>query len=153
MDAREQRILNVSFSAKRADVPGDVLYTQQYLQERVYLRRHQLAKLTTLHVLPFDDTLCVREPCLNFEECLSVLKFGNASDFIESATLLFRPIRPVSTFACRCPRGFTGKNRNCSVTFPPPSPFTRAHAIPPFFVLRFNQLLFCFVWFCFVSKV
>ncbi|XP_045034928.1 protocadherin-like wing polarity protein stan isoform X2 [Daphnia magna] len=102
------RILNVSFSAKRPDLPGEVLYTQQFLQERVYLRRHALTKLTTLQVLPFDDTLCVREPCLNFEECLSVLKFGNASDFISSPTLLFRPIHPVSTFACRCPAGFTG---------------------------------------------
>lgn len=63
-------------------------------------------------VLPFDDTLCVREPCLNFEECLSVLKFGNASDFISSPTILFRPIHPVSTFACRCPQGFTGESPN-----------------------------------------
>lgn len=44
------RILNVSFSAKRPDLPGEVLYTQQFLQERVYLRRHALTKLTTLQV-------------------------------------------------------------------------------------------------------
>jgi hypothetical protein len=59
-------------------------------------------------VLPFDDNLCVREPCLNYEECLTVLKFGNASGFISSDTVLFRPIYPVTTFACRCPKGFTG---------------------------------------------
>jgi len=61
-----------------------------------------------MQVLPFDDNLCVREPCLNYEECLTVLKFGNASGFISSDTVLFRPIYPVTTFACRCPRGFTG---------------------------------------------
>jgi len=59
-------------------------------------------------VLPFDDNLCLREPCLNFETCLTVLKFGNASDFIASDSVLFRPIHPKSTFACVCPAGFTG---------------------------------------------
>lgn len=62
----------------------------------------------SLQVLPFDDNLCVREPCLNYEECLTVLKFGNASHFISSDTVLFRPIYPVTTFTCRCPNGFTG---------------------------------------------
>lgn len=72
---------------------------------------YKLLKLLSLNcaqVLPFDDNLCVREPCLNFEHCLTVLKFGNASGFISSESVLFRPIYPVSTFACRCPSGFTG---------------------------------------------
>lgn len=59
-------------------------------------------------VLEFDDNLCVREPCINFEECLTVLKFGNASGFLTSSSMLFRPIYPVTTFACRCPAGFIG---------------------------------------------
>lgn len=50
----------------------------------------------------------MREPCLNFEECLTILKFGNASGFIHSPSVLFRPIYPVTTFACQCPKGFTG---------------------------------------------
>ncbi|XP_069162090.1 protocadherin-like wing polarity protein stan isoform X3 [Procambarus clarkii] len=104
----EARILNVSFSAKRPDIPGEEFYPPQYLRERVYLHRADLVKLSTVQVLPFDDTLCVREPCLNFEECLNVLKFGNASGFISSSSILFRPIYPVNTFACRCPKGFTG---------------------------------------------
>ena len=83
---------------------GEEFYTQQFLRERVYLNRDTLSKLATVDVLPFDDTLCVREPCLNFEECLSVLKFGNASGFISSSSTLFRPIYPVNTFACRCPK-------------------------------------------------
>ncbi|KFM68786.1 Protocadherin-like wing polarity protein stan, partial [Stegodyphus mimosarum] len=90
----EAKILNVSFSVRRP--------------VRLYLNRAILARLANVQVLPFDDNLCVREPCVNFEECLSVLKFGNASGFISSNTLLFRPIYPVNTFACRCPRGFTG---------------------------------------------
>ncbi|XP_043283002.1 protocadherin-like wing polarity protein stan isoform X2 [Venturia canescens] len=103
------KILNVSFSAKRVE-PGntDEFYTPQFLQERVYLNRGILARLAVVTVLPFDDNLCVREPCLNFEECLTVLKFANASGFASSDTVLFRPIYPVTTFSCECPRGFTG---------------------------------------------
>lgn len=106
------RILNVSFSARRPDVSHEEYYSSQYLQERVYLNRAILVRLATVEVLPFDDNLCVREPCLNFEECLTVLKFGNATDFIHSDTVLFRPIYPVNTFACSCPEGFTGSKEH-----------------------------------------
>ncbi|XP_058836851.1 protocadherin-like wing polarity protein stan isoform X3 [Topomyia yanbarensis] len=106
------RILNVSFSARRPDVAFEEYYTPKYLQERVYLNRAILARLATVQVLPFDDNLCVREPCLNYEQCLSVLKFGNASGFIHSDTVLFRPIYPVNTFACKCPEGFTGSKEH-----------------------------------------
>ncbi|PSN41253.1 Protocadherin-like wing polarity protein stan [Blattella germanica] len=106
------KILNVSFSARRPDLNGEEFYSPQFLQERVYLNRAILARLSTVQVLPFDDNLCVREPCLNYEECLTVLKFGNASGFISSDTVLFRPIYPVTTFACRCPKGFTGSREH-----------------------------------------
>ncbi|CAL4108899.1 unnamed protein product [Meganyctiphanes norvegica] len=107
-EVTDSRILNISFSARRPDLPGEQFHTPQFLRERIYLHRAQLAKLSTVQVLPFDDTLCVREPCLNFEECLNVLKFGNASGFVSSTSVLFRPIYPINTFACRCPKGFTG---------------------------------------------
>ncbi|XP_024946918.1 protocadherin-like wing polarity protein stan isoform X2 [Cephus cinctus] len=103
------KILNVSFSARKVEPGGtDEFYTPQFLQERVYLNRGILARLATVTVLPFDDNLCVREPCLNFEECVTVLKFGNASGFASSDTVLFRPIYPVTTFSCKCAKGFTG---------------------------------------------
>ncbi|XP_073973404.1 protocadherin-like wing polarity protein stan isoform X2 [Rhodnius prolixus] len=104
-DAGDQKILNVSFSVRQPE--GEML-PAQLLQERVHLNRALLNKLSTLQVLQFDDNLCVREPCLNFEKCLTVLKFGNASGFVASETMLFRPIYPVTTFACRCPKGFIG---------------------------------------------
>ncbi|OTF73806.1 hypothetical protein BLA29_012710, partial [Euroglyphus maynei] len=87
-------VLNVSFSARISESLRDTesYYSSQFLQERVYISRTLLTELTGLEVLPFDDNLCVREPCLNFEECLSVLKFGNASDFIGTEAILFRSI-------------------------------------------------------------
>lgn len=46
----DSRILNVSFSAKRPDVPGEEFYQPQYLRERVYLHRADLVKLATVEV-------------------------------------------------------------------------------------------------------
>ncbi|XP_033222286.1 protocadherin-like wing polarity protein stan isoform X3 [Belonocnema kinseyi] len=107
------KILNVSFSARKVE-PGSVdeFYSPQFLQERVYLNRGILARLARVTVMPFDDNLCVREPCLNFEECVTVLKFGNASGFASSDTVLFRPIYPVTTFSCKCAKGFTGSRES-----------------------------------------
>ncbi|XP_026490100.2 protocadherin-like wing polarity protein stan isoform X1 [Vanessa tameamea] len=111
-------ILNVSFSARRPDaevgIGGDSsqYYSPTHLRERVYLHRATLARLATVQVLPFDDNICVHEPCLNYEECLTVLKFGNASGFIHSDSVLFRPIYPVTTFTCQCPQGFTGSREH-----------------------------------------
>ncbi|KAJ8914679.1 hypothetical protein NQ315_017377 [Exocentrus adspersus] len=108
----KSNILNVSFSVKRPDVPKDDYYPPHFLQEKVYLNRGILAKLSTVQILPFEDNLCVREPCLNYEECITVLKFGNASGFISSDIVLFRPIYPVTTFTCQCPQGFTGSKEH-----------------------------------------
>ncbi|XP_063379045.1 protocadherin-like wing polarity protein stan [Cydia fagiglandana] len=110
-------ILNVSFSARRphAEIAVDghsPHYSPTHLRERVYLHRSTLARLATVQVLPFDDNVCVHEPCLNYEECLTVLKFGNASGFIASDSVLFRPIYPVTTFTCQCPQGFTGSREH-----------------------------------------
>ncbi|KAL7299168.1 hypothetical protein TKK_0007766 [Trichogramma kaykai] len=105
----QSKILNVSFSARRVE-PGlhDEFYSSQFLQERVYLNRGILARLANVKVLSFEDNLCVSEPCLNYEECVTVLKFGNASGFASSSSVLFRPIYPLTTFTCQCSKGFTG---------------------------------------------
>lgn len=59
-------------------------------------------------VLPFDDNICLREPCENYMKCVSVLKFDSSPPFIASNTVLFRPIHPINGLRCRCPIGFTG---------------------------------------------
>lgn len=50
MDAR---ILNVSFSARK---PDGSFYSSQFLQEKVYLNRMILAKLSTLQVSAIHPT-------------------------------------------------------------------------------------------------
>ncbi|CAL8242134.1 unnamed protein product [Merluccius merluccius] len=103
-------ILNVTFSALQ---PGAATGRGRYfpsedLQEHIYLNRTLLRLISSQQVLPFDDNICLREPCENYMKCVSVLKFDSSPPFISSDTVLFRPIHPINGLRCRCPTGFTG---------------------------------------------
>ncbi|XP_061592705.1 cadherin EGF LAG seven-pass G-type receptor 3 isoform X2 [Cololabis saira] len=105
MDASPGRILNVSFSAA---LPGGDFFPSEALEEQLYLNRPRLTSLTQMEVLPFDDNVCLREPCQNYMKCISVLRFNSSAPFISSPSILFRPIHPIAGLRCRCPVGFTG---------------------------------------------
>ncbi|KAM6454465.1 cadherin EGF LAG seven-pass G-type receptor 2 isoform 4-T4 [Liasis olivaceus] len=108
-DVQAAQILNVSLSVLLPDrVHGSHYIPSEDLQERLYLNRTLLAAISEQRVLPFDDNICLREPCENYMRCVSVLKFDSSAPFISSDTILFRPIHPVNGLRCRCPLGFTG---------------------------------------------
>uniref|UniRef100_A0A452RIH3 Cadherin EGF LAG seven-pass G-type receptor 1 n=1 Tax=Ursus americanus TaxID=9643 RepID=A0A452RIH3_URSAM len=101
-------ILNVTFSALLPGGVRDKFFPSEDLQEQIYLNRTLLTAVSTQRVLPFDDNICLREPCENYMKCVSVLKFDSSAPFISSTTVLFRPIHPITGLRCRCPPGFTG---------------------------------------------
>uniref|UniRef100_A0A8W4FN43 Cadherin EGF LAG seven-pass G-type receptor 1 n=1 Tax=Sus scrofa TaxID=9823 RepID=A0A8W4FN43_PIG len=101
-------ILNVTFSALLPGGVRDRFFPSEDLQEQIYLNRTLLTAVSTQRVLPFDDNICLREPCENYMKCVSVLRFDSSAPFISSPTVLFRPIHPVNGLRCRCPPGFTG---------------------------------------------
>ncbi|XP_028304678.1 cadherin EGF LAG seven-pass G-type receptor 1 isoform X4 [Gouania willdenowi] len=103
-------ILNVTFSAMQpGGAPGKgTFFPSEELQEQIYLNRTLLRLISSQEVLPFDDNICLREPCENYMKCVSVLKFDSSPPFIASDTVLFRPIHPINGLRCRCPLGFTG---------------------------------------------
>ncbi|XP_065817456.1 cadherin EGF LAG seven-pass G-type receptor 3 [Labrus bergylta] len=105
LDAAPGGILNVSFSAA---LPGGLFFPSDALEEQLYLNRPRLTSLTQMEVLPFDDNVCLREPCQNYMKCISVLRFNSSAPFISSPSILFRPIHPIAGLRCRCPVGFTG---------------------------------------------
>ncbi|XP_062834481.1 cadherin EGF LAG seven-pass G-type receptor 2 isoform X1 [Anolis carolinensis] len=108
-DVQAAHILNVSLSVLLPDgAYGGHYIPSEDLQERLYLNRTLLAAISEQRVLPFDDNICLREPCENYMRCVSVLKFDSSAPFIASKTILFRPIHPVNGLRCRCPLGFTG---------------------------------------------
>ncbi|XP_010214237.1 PREDICTED: cadherin EGF LAG seven-pass G-type receptor 1-like, partial [Tinamus guttatus] len=99
-------VLNVSFSALAPR--GGHYFSSEELQEQLYMKRMALTGAAMLEVLPFDDNVCLREPCENYLRCVSVLQFDSSAPFLASDTILFRPIHPVTGLRCRCPPGFTG---------------------------------------------
>ncbi|CAB1331623.1 unnamed protein product, partial [Coregonus sp. 'balchen'] len=107
-------ILNVTFSALRptggsgGTIPPGPFFPSEALQEQIYLNRTLLTLVSSQRVLPFDDNICLREPCENYMKCVSVLRFDSSAPFVSSNTVLFRPIHPVTGLRCRCPAGFTG---------------------------------------------
>ncbi|KAJ8249860.1 hypothetical protein COCON_G00230760 [Conger conger] len=101
-------ILNVTFSARPPGAPPGRFVPSEELQEQVYLNRTLLTRVSAQRVLPFDDNICLREPCENYMKCVSVLRFDSSAPFIASDTVLFRPIHPINGLRCRCPPGFTG---------------------------------------------
>ncbi|XP_032989039.1 cadherin EGF LAG seven-pass G-type receptor 3 isoform X1 [Rhinolophus ferrumequinum] len=105
-------VLNVSFSALAPRGAGagaaGPWFSSEELQEQLYVRRAALAARSLLDVLPFDDNVCLREPCENYMKCVSVLRFDSSAPFLASASTLFRPIQPIAGLRCRCPLGFTG---------------------------------------------
>uniref|UniRef100_A0A3Q3NGM6 Cadherin EGF LAG seven-pass G-type receptor 1-like n=1 Tax=Mastacembelus armatus TaxID=205130 RepID=A0A3Q3NGM6_9TELE len=110
----EGKVLNVTLAVMRLseghdDLSGSFL-SSETLQEEIYLNRSLLAMLSSQQVLPFDDNVCLREPCENYMKCVSVLSFHSSSAFTASDSLLFRSIQPVGGLRCRCPPGFTGES-------------------------------------------
>uniref|UniRef100_A0A8C5N1A1 Cadherin EGF LAG seven-pass G-type receptor 3 n=1 Tax=Leptobrachium leishanense TaxID=445787 RepID=A0A8C5N1A1_9ANUR len=101
-------ILNVSFSALLPSGDRSQFFSSEDLQEQLYMKRMTLTSASMLEVLPFDDNVCLREPCENYMKCISVLKFDSSAPFIASESILFRPIHPITGLRCRCPQGFTG---------------------------------------------
>lgn len=104
----DSAVLNVTFSALLPGGTPGHFYPTEALQEQLYLNRTMLTLISSHHVLPFDDNICLREPCQNYMKCVSVLKFDSSAPFVASDTVLFRPIHPVHRLRCRCPHGFTG---------------------------------------------
>lgn len=118
------QVLNVTFSVSVAGTHDESYMASDFIKQRVFLHDDLLRKLLLLDTLPFDDNICVREPCLNFEQCSSRMRLAVkgevgtdlASDRLlvpqAQETLLFRSVDPLLTYHCHCPVGYTGmKNR------------------------------------------
>ena len=107
-------ILNVTFTAQR---PDGQYFTSQYLQERIYLERSQLSRVSEATVLPFGDNLCLNEICYYYDQCLAPLTFWSTSGFISTTLVIFRSIHPEVIYKCDCPLGFTGNYCKTEINF------------------------------------
>lgn len=106
--------VNVSFSARADGNDVETYLSSQYIEERIHMSRAQLSQNLEVQVAPFQDNLCVHEPCQNYQECQATYKFDKApKTFYTNANMIFRPIKAIQSFACTCPPTFTGmKHKN-----------------------------------------
>ena len=111
-DEVQADILNVTFSISRPGSSEEEYLDPALVQHKIYLNLETLIRLSTIEILPFDDNICIREPCLNFEHCQTRLMFGSAKHFVDGESILFRSIHPVKTHSCQCPLGFTGEKNH-----------------------------------------
>ena len=101
-------ILNVTFSIGVVGIHEEKYIAPSIIKQRIYLHSDLLKKLLLLEHFPFDENLCVQEPCLNFERCETVTRFGREYESIGNNEIMFRAIEPITTYRCVCPKGYTG---------------------------------------------
>uniref|UniRef100_A0A452UB42 Cadherin EGF LAG seven-pass G-type receptor 2 n=1 Tax=Ursus maritimus TaxID=29073 RepID=A0A452UB42_URSMA len=116
-DAPGGHILNVSLSVGQPPGPGGgpPFLPSEDLQERLYLNRSLLTAISAQRVLPFDDNICLREPCENYMRCVSVLRFDSSAPFIALSSIIQECYR-------RC--GWAGRHPSS----PPPSQALGTHS-------------------------
>lgn len=106
--------VNVSFSARADGNDVEAYLPAQYIEERIHMNRALLSQALDVSVAPFQDNLCLHEPCQAYQECHSIHKFDRApKTFVTTANMIFRPIKASQSFVCTCPPTFTGmKHKN-----------------------------------------
>ncbi|KAG9508984.1 Protocadherin-like wing polarity protein stan, partial [Fragariocoptes setiger] len=136
-DTGKANKINVTFAVRAPDQQRDTesYLSAQFVRERVYLNRALLAQLISIQVSPTfdnsdstsndnyddnvessnnsaddDDDVCVHEPCLNYQQCITSARFLNASrgPFLATRHMLFRPVTPTQAYTCLCPATFAG---------------------------------------------
>lgn len=101
--------VNVSFSARLDNNGVESYLSRQHIEERIYSDRLQLMQELDLYIAPFEDNLCVQEPCQNYQECQATYKFDKApKSFLTTRNMIFRQVLAVQSYACSCPPTFTG---------------------------------------------
>jgi cadherin EGF LAG seven-pass G-type receptor 1 len=100
--------INVTFAISVGESNRGEFLASSFVKQRVYLLQDVMEKILDLEVLPFADDICVKEPCLNYEQCATIPKFGQLHEVLSYHSVTFRSINTLLTYSCNCPDGFTG---------------------------------------------
>lgn len=104
----DSHVVNATFSIRQESHFKDVYIPPSVIKQMIYLQMGIFQQISRLDILPFSDDVCVKEPCLNFEHCVTVPKFGSTLEIFEEPNVRFRSIETLLTYSCFCPSGFTG---------------------------------------------
>ena len=108
-------------------LPGGVrgqFFASEDLQEQIYLNQTLLTTISSQHVLPFDDNICLREPCENYMKCVLNLKSSGSTARHPSSVLPWcssNPSIPSLACAAAAPQASPGTNARLKLTFATPT--------------------------------
>ena len=100
---------NVSLSVSY-EYEKDIFMPGESLKQLLYANVELLQSLLRVgRIFVYEEASCSIEPCLNYQKCVSKVKFSSAAmGFMRSSSIQLRPISVRHDFACVCPQGFTG---------------------------------------------
>jgi len=104
----DEEAVNVTFAVSQGESNSEEYVDPSYVKQRVYLHRDTLERISSLRLLPFSDDICVKEPCLNYERCVTVPRFGAERVLLRQRSVVFASVGTLLTYSCSCPDGFTG---------------------------------------------
>ncbi|XP_078343214.1 cadherin EGF LAG seven-pass G-type receptor 1-like [Oculina patagonica] len=109
--------LKIWFAIYKVDNSGNRFgfYDPQHVRDLIYINMVQIAKMAKLTLLPFEDSLCVKESC-NFpllesrKSCLSYTDFTDDSKTYSSLKVVFRTVGVQTAYRCLCSKDYRGKD-------------------------------------------
>jgi hypothetical protein len=101
--------LNVTISVS-SNYERDLYVPARLLKQIIDAKRRFIERSLGLSCLRIvEDPSCSMEPCLNYQQCLSQVRFSSASNsYTNSNYLQLRTISVRNEFMCSCSSGFTG---------------------------------------------
>ncbi len=103
--------INVSLSIS-FDYEKDLFMSSSILKQILYSNLNRIQSDLKLNkILIYEDKSCSIEPCLNYQQCSTQVKFNGASShYLFTSQIQFRSIDVKHDFSCSCPIGYTGTN-------------------------------------------
>jgi hypothetical protein len=103
--------INISLSISY-DYEKDSFMPSSILKQILFSNLNKIQSDLKLNkILIYEDKSCSIEPCLNYQQCSTQVKFNGASShYLFTSQIQFRSIDVIHDFSCSCPIGFTGTN-------------------------------------------
>ena len=91
-------------------------YEAEYVRDLIYINMKEISMKAKVTLLPFEDSLCVKEMC-NFLKpessvisCLTYTEYTNKSHTFSSPKVVFRTVGAQESFRCPCVKSYRGEH-------------------------------------------
>lgn len=91
-------------------------YEAEYVRDLIYINMKEISMKAKITLLPFEDSLCVKEIC-NFLKpetsvisCLTYTEYTDKSHTYSSSKVVFRTVGAQESFRCPCVKSYRGEH-------------------------------------------